>query len=97
MTWSITEIKVSNDPQEGNVVVASFEVTDGTSTVASDTRINETEPEDFTPLDEVTQEQCVVWVKEALGEDQVAVYEAMVAQKTNAVEPQLVPLPWENN
>ena len=95
MTWSITEIKVSNDPQEGNVVVASFEVSDGTSTVASDTRINESE--DFTPLDEVTQEQCVAWVKEALGANQVAVYEAMVAGKTNAVEPEVVPLPWENN
>jgi hypothetical protein len=32
----------------------------------------------------------------ALGEQQVAVYEALVEQKTNAVEPQPVsPLPWE--
>lgn len=96
MNWSITQIKVSNSPQEATIVVASFSVSDGTSTVSSDTRLNDTNAENFTLLNEVTEEQCVQWVKDALGEEQVAVYEAMVAEKSSAVEPVVTPLPWNN-
>jgi len=53
--------------------------------------------ENFVPLAEITEEQVVGFVQEALGEQQAAVYEAMVAEKTAAVEPQVVdPLPWNN-
>ena len=83
MTWSITAIKT------GEGVVASVSVTDGTSTVASDTKLDEVSAES---VGSMTEEQFVALVKSALGEQQVAVYEAMVAGKTNAVEPEVVPL-----
>lgn len=87
MNWTITEIKV------GDNVVASFSVTDGTSTISSDTKLDDVSSES---VGSMTQEQIVDAVKSAL-EDQVAVYEALVEQKTNTVEPEMVPLPWENN
>jgi hypothetical protein len=95
MTWSITGIKTLDVPEEGTIVVATFSVSDGTSTVASDTKLLPADAENFVPLAEITEEQVIGFVQEALGEQQVAVYEAMVAEKTAAVEPQVVdPLPW---
>jgi len=96
MTWSITGIKTLDEPMEGTIVIASFSVTDGTSTVSSDTKLLEADAENFVPLAEVTEEQVVDFVKAAL-EEQADVFEAMVAAKTAAVEPQAVdPLPWNN-
>lgn len=95
MTWSITQIKTLDEPQAGTIVVASFSVTDGASTISSNTRLSPVNAENFVALPDVTEAMVVEWVKEAL-DDQVAVYEAMVADKTNAVEPQPVPLPWNN-
>jgi hypothetical protein len=96
MNWTITGLKTLDAPEEGTIVVASFNVTDGTSTVASDTKLLAADAESFVPLAEITEEQVVSFVKAAL-EDQVAVYEAMVAEKTAAVAPQVVdPLPWNN-
>jgi hypothetical protein len=97
MNWSITGIKTLDVPQEGTVVIASFEVTDGTSAITSDTKLLEADVESFVPLDELTEEDVVAFVKNSLGDKQVAVYEAMVAEQTTATEPQPVdPLPWEN-
>ncbi len=51
----------------------------------------------YTPYDQLTQEQVVGWVKDALGEEQVAAYEANVAQQIeNQINPPVVtpPLPW---
>ena len=97
MTWSISGIKTLDMPEEGTIVVASFSVTDGTSTVASDTKLLSADAENFVPLANVTEEQVIGFVKDALGEQQVAVYESMVAEKTATMEPQPVdPLPWNN-
>jgi len=97
MTWSITGIKTLDEPPEGTIVIASFSVTDGASTVASDQKLLPADAENFVPLANITEEQVIGFVQEALGEQQVAVFEAMVAEKTAAVEPQPVdPLPWNN-
>jgi stress response protein YsnF len=97
MTWSITGMKTLDVPEEGTIVVASFTVTDGTSTVSSDTKLLEADAESFVPLAEITEEQVIGFVKDALEEQQVAVYEAMVAERTAAVQPQVVdPLPWNS-
>ena len=51
----------------------------------------------FTPYADLTQAQVVGWVQDALGADQVASYEANVAQQINdQVVPPVVtpPLPW---
>lgn len=52
---------------------------------------------DFTPFAELTEAMVIGWVKDALGEEQVAAYEANVAQQiANAINPPVVrpALPW---
>jgi len=51
----------------------------------------------FTPYAELTQEQVVSWVKDALGEEQVAALEANIAQQIeDQINPPVVTptLPW---
>ena len=51
----------------------------------------------FVPYADLTEAQVIGWVKEALGEEQVASYEASVAQQIeNQINPPVVtpPLPW---
>lgn len=51
----------------------------------------------FTPYPDLTEEQVVGWVKDAMGEEQVASLEANVAQQIdNQINPPVVnpPLPW---
>lgn len=51
----------------------------------------------FTPYDQLTEAQVIGWVQAALGEEQVAAYEANVAQQiANAMNPPVVSpaLPW---
>jgi hypothetical protein len=51
----------------------------------------------FTPYEDLTEAQVVSWVQDALGEEQVASYEANVAQQiSDQVDPPVVtpPLPW---
>jgi hypothetical protein len=51
----------------------------------------------FTPYEDLTLAQVVGWVQDALGEEQVASYEANVAQQiANQIDPPVVtpPLPW---
>ena len=51
----------------------------------------------FTPYEDLTESQVIGWVQDALGEEQVASYEANVAQQSaNQINPPVVspPLPW---
>lgn len=51
----------------------------------------------FTPYTDLTEAQVIGWVQDALGEEQVASYEANVAQQIeNQIDPPVVtpPLPW---
>lgn len=51
----------------------------------------------FTPYNQLTKEQVVGWVKDAMGAETVAAYEASVAQQIeNQINPPVVtpPLPW---
>jgi len=54
---------------------------------------------DFTPYDQLTEEQVRAWVIEALGIDQVAAYEANIVRQIEAqktpVDAALQP-PWSN-
>jgi len=52
----------------------------------------------FTPYADLTKAQVIDWVQDALGEEQVASYEASVAAQIDALaNPPVVtpPLPWE--
>lgn len=51
----------------------------------------------FTPYADLTEAQVIGWVQDALGEEQVAAYEANVAKQiADQIEPPVVnpPLPW---
>lgn len=51
----------------------------------------------FTPYADLTEAQVIGWVQAALGEEQVAAYEANVAQQiADQIDPPVVtpPLPW---
>jgi hypothetical protein len=51
----------------------------------------------FTPYEDLTEAQVVGWVQDALGAEQVASYEANVAQQiADQIDPPVVtpPLPW---
>lgn len=51
----------------------------------------------FTPYEDLTEAQVIGWVQDALGEEQVAAYEANVAQQIeDQINPPVVtpPLPW---
>lgn len=51
----------------------------------------------FTPYEDLTEAQVLGWVQDAMGEEQVAAYEANVAQQIeNQINPPVVtpPLPW---
>lgn len=55
----------------------------------------------FTPYDQLTQEQVIGWVQDALGPDGVANYEANVQGQIDSilnppVSPQNTPLPWSS-
>ncbi len=51
----------------------------------------------FTPYEDLTEAQVIGWVQDALGAEQVAAYEANVAQQiADQIDPPVVtpPLPW---
>jgi len=51
----------------------------------------------FTPYEDLTEAQVIGWVQAAMGEEQVAAYEANVAEQiANQINPPVVtpPLPW---
>jgi hypothetical protein len=87
------------------VVLAEWAVsgTDGTysETIGSNTTQFTLSPDDpnFTPYAELTEEQVVGWIKDTLGADSVASYEATIAGSIDAqanppVTPSEQPLPW---
>lgn len=102
-TWAVTQMDTY--PEEDGEVDVVFNVywtlngTDGTyngSCYGSQmVTIDAAEP--FTPYADLTEEQVIGWVQGAMGAEQVAAYEANVAQQiANQVNPPVVvlPLPW---
>jgi hypothetical protein len=92
-------------PQEDGhtdvVVVAHWNVSasDGTytSSVYGTQSFTYNPESSFTPYEDLTQEQVVGWVQEAMGEEQVASLEANLDQQiANQINPPIVtpPLPW---
>lgn len=101
MNWKIIQIKTLDKPEVGTIVNASFSVSDGTSSIESDTNLLSANSESFVDLSSITEEQVVQWVKDALnansieGQDsEVKKFENLVTIKTNTPQPQITPLPW---
>ena len=101
MNWKITQIKTLDNPETGTIVNASFSVSDGTSTIESDTNLLPANSESSVDLSSITEEQVIKWVKDALNASniegqttEVEKFENLVTIKTNTPEPQVTPLPW---
>ena len=102
-TWAI--VSMDAYPEfDGNTDVVftvhwTLNGTDGTYTgnVYGASAVLLNEGDTFTPYADLTKEQVVGWVQDALGAEQVASYEANVAQQiANQINPPVVSptLPW---
>lgn len=105
-TWTVTAMNCY--PQAEGQTDVAFNIhwlltgTDGThsASVYGTVGVTYVAGTPYTPYNQLTQDQVVGWVKEALGNEQVAAYEANVAQQiANQVNPPVVtpPLPWAAN
>jgi hypothetical protein len=102
-TWGVVQLEAY--PEYENETNVVFNVhwnltgTDDTHTgyVYGSVGIQIDEETEFTPFAELTQEQVIGWVQDALGEEQVANYEQSVADQIEASKnPTVVTptLPW---
>ena len=103
ITWSVTQMDCY--PQEAGNTDVVFTVHwtcsgvqgDYTGSVYSTCGVPLSGEGPFTPYADLTEEQVIGWVQDALGEEQVAAYEANVAtQIADQINPPVVtpPLPW---
>ena len=102
-TWTVTALDCYPEAEgETDVVFTvhwTLSGTDGTysGSVYSTTGVTYTAGSPYTPYADLTEAQVVGWVQAALGEEQVAAYEANVAKQIeDAINPPVVnpPLPW---
>jgi len=102
-TWAVQQMDCY--PEEGGETDVVFTVhwtltgTDGTYTgyVYGSQAVTVDPDTPFTPYADLTETQVIGWVKSAMGEEQVASYEANVAtQIADQIDPPVVtpPLPW---
>lgn len=102
-TWVIQQLDAYPE-YEGNTDVVftvhwQLNGTDGeyTGHVYGSVGVSLDEGSTFTPYADLTEAQVIGWVQDALGEEQVASYEANVAQQiADQIDPPVVtpPLPW---
>ena len=106
-SWSVTSMYTLPEVEgETDVVVLAQWAVSGTDGTYSETLGSNTtqftisaDSPNFTPYDELTEEQVVGWIQGVLGEDGVASYEATIAgsidsQANPPVTPSEQPLPW---
>ena len=102
-TWGVVQMDAYPEYEgETDVVFTvhwNLTGTDGTyvGSVYGSVGVSLDEGATFTPYADLTLAQVVGWVQDALGEEQVASYEANVAQQiADQIDPPVVtpPLPW---
>lgn len=102
-TWSVVQMDAypEYDGQTDVVFIVHWTLNgvdgDHTGSVYGSVGVTLDPASPFTPYVDLTQEQVIGWVQAALGEEQVADYEAAVAQQiADAISPPVVtpPLPW---
>lgn len=102
-TWSVKQMDAY--PQHNDEVNVVFNVhwtlvgTDGehTASVYGSSGVTLDADAPFTPYSELTEEQVIGWVHDALGAEQVAAYEDNIAQQIDSlINPPVVrpELPW---
>ena len=102
-TWQVNGLQVMQSPEPNTVVMSNFTITgkegDLSGSVSYSVNLLPADPANFTPFDQITQEQAILWTQEALGADRVAAMEGEVQQQIDAQKvptPQPAPVPWNN-
>lgn len=103
MLWEVTDFQTMNAGALKDVVVlACFSVSDVQDGVSGriDEAVTLPSPEggEFIPYKEITPPVALKWVKDALGEDRVAMMEGEVQAQIDAQkvpQPKQTPLPWK--
>ena len=102
-TWAVQQMdaypEYEGEPDVVFTVHWTLTGTDGTyaGSVYGSVGVSTSTSGAFTPYEDLTEVQVVGWVQDALGEEQVAAYEANVAQQiSDQINPPVVtpPLPW---
>ena len=111
-TWSINGLMVDNNPEPNTAVMSNFTINgvddEGhTGNVSYSVNLLPADAANFTPYNEITQEQAIAWTKEALdstGPNDEGLYrtEAMEGEVAAQIAesyiptPQPAPLPWNS-
>ena len=95
--WTINSLQVMNTPEPQTVVMSNFTIAKDGQQVNYSVNLLPANPDDFTPFDQITQEQALAWTQSALGPDRVAAMENevdMLIAQAAIPTPQPAPLPW---
>jgi hypothetical protein len=95
--WTINSLQVMNSPEPQTVVMSNFTIAKDGQQVNYSVNLLPANPDDFTPFDQITQEQALAWTQAALGPDRVAAMEnevAILIAQAAVPTPQPAPLPW---
>jgi len=95
--WTINSLQVMNSPEPQTVVMSNFTIAKDGQSVNYSVNLLPANPDDFTPFDQITQEQALAWTQSALGPDRVAAMENevdMLIAQAAVPTPQPAPLPW---
>ena len=101
-TWRVNGLMVENQGNLNNVAVMSnFQVSgvdgDQTASVQYSVNLLPADAQNFTPYNNITEQQAIDWTKDALGEDRVNNMQQEVQDqidKQRIPTPQPAPLPW---
>lgn len=95
--WTINSLQVMNTPEPQTVVMSNFTIAKDGQSVSYAVNLLPANPDDFTPFDQITQDQAIEWTQAALGPERVAAMEEevdiLIAQAAIPT-PQPAPLPW---
>lgn len=86
-----------NTPEPQTVVMSNFTIAKDGQSVNYSVNLLPANPEDFTPYDQITQAQALLWTQEALGPERVTAMENevdMLIAQAAIPQPQSAPLPW---
>ena len=95
--WTINSLQVMNTPEPQTVVMSNFTIAKDGQQVNYSVNLLPANPDDFTPFDQITQEQALAWTQAALGPNRVAAMENevdMLIAQAAVPTPQPAPLPW---
>jgi len=95
--WTINSLQVMNSPEPQTVVMSNFTIAKDGQQVNYSVNLLPANPDNFTPFDQITQEQALAWTQSALGPDRVAAMENevdMLIAQAAVPTPQPAPLPW---